>query len=105
MSAQEHVSDTSATVVNINKEEKKTEEKSELTDEVIQKDQIARHESETLGEEHTTVDVMSMSEEAKEEEETKKETKEETKDDSSCYFFEEGTENTCFICADLPPGK
>ena len=105
VSAQEHVSDTSATVVNINKEEKKTEEKSELTEEVIQKDQIARHESETLGEEHTTVDVMSMSEEAKEEEETKKETKEETKDDSSCYFFEEGTENTCFICADLPPGK
>ena len=100
VSAPEHVSDTSATV-NINKEEKKAEEKSE---------------SETLGEEHTTVDVMSMSKEAKEEEAKEEETKEEeakeeeakeeeTKDDSSCYFFEEGTENTCFICADLPPGK
>jgi hypothetical protein len=83
-----------------------------LVDQKI-KDPIEEDQPENRNEEHTTVDVMRIREGAKVETKaevraevrTEADAKVETKDEFSCYFFEEDTENTCFICADLPPGE
>jgi hypothetical protein len=70
-----------------------------------------REERKEEKENNATIDAIDATEDNEEfketqqdQQESKNESKDESKNDTP-YFFEMGTDKTCFICADLPPSK